>query len=71
MARVSAESVDYMELRGAVKDADCDHVAVKGGVSLRLGCCNDFKQEQNAQQFRCGTCQHAVPLSAREPLYGE
>lgn len=58
--RVSAESVDYMELNGARKDADCDHVAVKGGVSSQLGCCNDFDPERGTQYFRCGTCEHLV-----------
>jgi hypothetical protein len=59
--RVTAKSVDYMELQGARKDADCDHVAVKGGVSSRLGCCNDFRLDPDeAREFRCGTCQHLV-----------
>jgi hypothetical protein len=61
--KVSAESVDYMELQGAQKDADCDHVAVKGGVSSQLGCCNDFSPERGAQDFCCGTCGHLVETS--------
>jgi len=68
MSRVSAESVDYMELRGARKDADCNHVAVKGGVSSQLGCCNDYDPQPGAQQFRCGKCMH---IEDRDPLYGE
>lgn len=69
MAKVSARSVDYMELPGARKDADCSHVEVKGGVSSELGCCNDFEYENGPKQFRCGTCEY-VELSKNDPLYG-
>lgn len=59
--RVSAASVDYTELPGAVKDADCKHVEVKNGVSRTLGCCNDFDYKKGMQkQFRCGTCEYVV-----------
>lgn len=61
--RVSAQSVDYMELPGAKKDADCNHVNVPRGVSSQLGCCNDFKWDSaEPKQFRCGTCIHVVQL---------
>jgi hypothetical protein len=56
-----------MELQGARKDADCDHVVVKGGVSSRLGCCNDFRPDPGTQAFKCGTCQHLVRI--HDPLY--
>lgn len=57
-SRLSAKEVDYMELEGAVKDADCHKVKVDGGVSTKLGCCNVFKhREGEPLQFRCGTCQ--------------
>jgi hypothetical protein len=54
--RMTAEEADYMELSGAVKDADCHKVEVDGGVSEKLGCCNEFKPQTGEQQFRCGTC---------------
>jgi hypothetical protein len=63
--RVSAESVDYMELDGAQKSADCIHVRVKGGVSSKLGCCNDFNPKKGVKLFSCGTC-----TMVRPPQYG-
>jgi len=55
--RLSATEAGYMELEGAVKDADCHKVEVKDGVSTKLGCCNEFKPENSGvQQFRCGNC---------------
>lgn len=64
--RVSAKSVDYMELPGARKDADCRHVAVRGGVSTQLGCCNDFElQTGRPKEFRCGTCEYVVNGKAK------
>lgn len=54
--RMSAEQADYMELDGALKDADCEKVEVDGGVSKDLGCCNEFDPEHDAQKFSCGTC---------------
>lgn len=57
MARESAAAAEYMELRGAKKDADCYKVAVSGGVSRKLGCCDRFQPASPAvQEFRCGTC---------------
>src|SRR5271157_3779373 len=50
--------VDYKELKGAWKDADCAIIRVPGGISLELGCCNKFQEEdENVQQFKCGTCE--------------
>jgi hypothetical protein len=69
MAKVSAASVDYMELPGARKDAGCDHVNVPGGVSSHLGCCNDFDPSPGVRQFRCGTCTHLE--RPKQPLFGE
>jgi hypothetical protein len=69
MQKRSAKSVDYMELAGARKDADCSRVEVKGGVSTKLGCCNDFEYERGPKEFRCGTCEYLI----QEPhnyLYG-
>ena len=57
--RISAKSAGYMELAGAVKDADCRKVEVKGGVSSALGCCNKFEPESDeVKQFRCGMCEY-------------
>ena len=57
--RESAKKAEYMELRGAVKDADCHKVRVKGGVSKQLGCCDRFYPEDDSvQEFRCGTCEY-------------
>lgn len=53
----SAQSAGYMELPGAVKDGDCKIVAVDGGISKKLGCCNLFKLKNGKpKEFRCGTC---------------
>ncbi len=51
-----AEQAGYMELEGAQKDADCQIVAVPGGVSSDLGCCNEFQPQEGTQLFSCGTC---------------
>jgi len=51
-----AEQAGYMELEGAQKDADCQIVAVPGGVSSDLGCCNEFQPQEGTQVFSCGTC---------------
>ena len=56
--RVAGDKVGYMELSGAVKDGDCHKVAVEGGVSSQLGCCNIFDPLKRANQFRCGTCEY-------------
>lgn len=69
--RKSAKSVDYMELPGARKDADCRIVEVPGGVSSRLGCCNDFELGEGQQkQFRCGTCKYLIPAKT-DHFFGE
>lgn len=57
-SRISAEEAGYMELDGARKDADCNHVKVPDGVSSVLGCCNDFDPVTGARRFSCGTCDH-------------
>lgn len=57
VVRVPAEQAGYVELPGAVKDGDCQVVAVVGGVSLKKGCCNNFQLGAGAQRlFSCGTC---------------
>ena len=59
MGRVSSSAAGYMELRGAQKDGDCEKVAVRGGVSRDLGCCNLFDPEfDGTQTFSCGTCEY-------------
>jgi hypothetical protein len=58
--RKSAKSVDYMELQGAKKDAYCEHVKVKGGVSSARGCCNDFDPNKGATSFKCGSCEYLI-----------
>lgn len=71
MAKVSAKSVDYTELPGAEKDADCSHVEVKGGVSSDLGCCNDFDYERGKpKQFRCGTCEYLLTGVRKDRFFG-
>lgn len=52
--KTSQEEAGYMELSGAVKDSTC--AIVEGKVSSRLGCCNLFRPEDNADEFRCGEC---------------
>lgn len=55
--RISAKAAEYMELAGAKKDGDCVKVAVDGGISLELGCCDKFKPKSaSVKQFRCGEC---------------
>jgi hypothetical protein len=56
--KVDEHAAGYMELEGAEKDASCDIVDVQGGVSCELGCCNLFDPEDEAKEFRCGTCEH-------------
>lgn len=71
MPKVSAASVDYMELAGAVKDRDCSKVEVKGGVSSALGCCNAFEfQKGMPKQFRCGTCAYVSRPEKPNSFYG-
>lgn len=57
--KVSEQQAGYMELPGAIKDASCEIVDVKGGVSSKLGCCNLFEHEKSAEKlFSCGTCEY-------------
>lgn len=59
--KISATQAGYMELAGAKKDAGCKIVAVPGGVSTKLGCCNEFKpQGKNTDEFRCGECRFVL-----------
>jgi hypothetical protein len=61
LGSISAEEAEYMELKGAEKDADCRKVDVDGGVSSDLGCCDKFQPEDDeVQQFRCGTCEYRI-----------
>ena len=55
-----------MELSGAKKDADCEKVEVANGISMQLGCCNEYQPHSaKVQQFRCGMCKYLkhAPLS--------
>lgn len=55
----SGARAGYMELVGAVKDADCSKVEVPGGVASNRGCCNLFEPEsKDTMIFSCGTCHH-------------
>lgn len=57
--RMTPQDAGYMELAGAKKDADCEIVAVPGGISMKLGCCNEFEPEsERTDEFRCGTCEY-------------
>ena len=63
--RLTAAQAGYMELSGAKKDGDCRKVAVEGGISQELGCCNEFQPESGeTQRFRCGDCEY-VKKNAR------
>jgi hypothetical protein len=58
-ARLTAAQAGYMELAGAVKDADCRKVSVPGGISSQLGCCDEFQPEaRDTKRFRCGDCEY-------------
>lgn len=62
----TAKTAGYMELLGAVKNADCRIVQVTGGVSTQLGCCNEFKPEAtDTSQFTCGTCRFLMDPQRR------
>jgi hypothetical protein len=62
-SRIPARTAGYVELSGAKKDADCELVKVKGGVSSQLGCCNKFRRkDKSVQEFKCGTCKELMPL---------
>lgn len=55
--RFNARTVNYEELPGAVKDADCEAVEVEGGVSKDGGCCQTWERaNQDVDKFACGTC---------------
>lgn len=58
--KVSEVASGYMELDGAVKDGSCKVVDVPGGISLKRGCCNLYKKQKGADEFRCGLCQYVV-----------
>lgn len=61
MAKTDARAAGYMELTGAKKDAVCQIVDVRGGVSQQRGCCNLFEPENgDVMQFRCGTCEYVL-----------
>jgi hypothetical protein len=67
--RISAQEAGYLELPGAVKDADCEVVEVDGGVSSERGCCNSFGwKSRNVQGFKCGECKY---LAGQEERDGE
>lgn len=57
--KIPSAMAGYLELAGAKKDGNCVKVEVAGGVSRRLGCCNEFKpQDQKVDAFRCGSCEY-------------
>lgn len=63
--RESAESAEYMELSGALKDADCEKVEVDGGVSSDLGCCDRYQPESDdTKLFNCGNCEYVREVKA-------
>ncbi len=67
MPRLTAAQAGYMELSGAEKDAECRKVAVPGGVSKELGCCNEFQPESKyVKRFRCGDCEYMIALLKRK-----
>lgn len=60
--------VEYMELPGAQKDADCAKVKIRGGVSSDLGCCDRYEWDPTKpKQFRCGACEYLRPLKKKAP----
>jgi hypothetical protein len=56
--RVSDRAAGYMELEGATKDADCEIVEVKNGISSERGCCNLYDPLKGADKFDCGHCEY-------------
>lgn len=68
-AKLSSSEADYMELSGAKKDADCSKVEVKGGISSRLGCCNEFEPNKGVDSFKCGSCEYRV-TAAKDNFFG-
>lgn len=65
-SRMSPEAAGYMELEGADKAGDCGKVRVTGGVSKKLGCCNEFNPQSGVKEFRCGTCTHVIEKPAAQ-----
>jgi rubrerythrin len=65
-AKIDAAAAGYVELDGATKDADCSIVAIAGGVSKELGCCNLFKGVDGADEFKCGECKFVTALGVQE-----
>ena len=65
--RLTEKQAGYMELAGAIKDADCEKVFVPGGVSRDRGCCNEFHRDNaGVTRFECGTCEY-VKGKTNEP----
>ena len=62
--RMTPETAGYMELEGAQKAGDCGKVRVPGGVSKKLGCCNEYNPQSKADEFRCGECTHVIEKPA-------
>lgn len=56
-AKVSQVAAGYMELEGAVKDAGCQVVNVKNGISSERSCCNLFDPVKGVKEFKCGNCE--------------
>lgn len=66
--RLTPEQAGYMELVGAVKDADCHKVRVPGGVSQERGCCNKFEPfRKTVKEFECGQCEYLKGKRHKEP----
>lgn len=63
-SRMTPEAAGYMELEGANKAGDCGKVRVPGGVSKKLGCCNEYSPQAKADEFRCGECIHVIDKPA-------
>ena len=67
-SKIPEAQAGYMELAGAQKDGACSKVDVQGGVSLDLGCCNEFQpQDESAKAFCCGECEFGSEASTRGP----
>lgn len=59
-SKISATAAGYMELEHAQKDGECEIVEVSGGISKKLGCCNLYKPQEDADEFRCGECLYLI-----------
>lgn len=64
--RISEQEAGYLELPGAVKDADCNVVEVEGGVSSDRGCCNSFGIQPQSDSFKCGDCKYLTDAEDRD-----